>query len=88
VRVPLLAAPGFLDALDKGGKVKLQSNGLTFDIDFGAGKWEAAIEGPLFESGMAPKKGSVRVQVRLGGGPLSDQTFVIQKSTTDLRFSG
>ena len=88
VRVPLLATPGFLQALQKGDKVKVQDTGLSFDIDFGTGKWEASIEGPLFKADMAPKKGSLRVHVLLGGGPLSDQTVVIQKCTTDLKYSG
>ena len=88
VPVPLLATPGFLAALQKGGKVKYQGAGISFDIDFGTGKWEAAIEGSQFKGEMAPKRGAMHVKVLLGGSLLSDQNFVLQKYTTDLRYSG
>ncbi len=63
-----------------------QAEGLSFDIDFGTGKWEAAITGSQFTGGMVPKGGAARVQVLLGGTPISDQTVVLQKCTSTLSY--
>jgi hypothetical protein len=88
VRIPLLSVDGFLDDLDGGGVVKYETDGLTFRIDFGTGKWKAMIEGARFQGDMAPKQGAVRVQVLVGGGLVSDQTLTIQKYVTNLAYGG
>jgi hypothetical protein len=88
VSIPLLGVSGFLDALERGRSVKYTADGLSFDINFSSGKWDAAISASQFKGGMAPKGGAVRVQVLLGGTQISDQTVVLQKCTTDLRFAG
>lgn len=88
VSIPLLSVSGFLDALDRGRSVKYSADGLSLDMDFGTGKWTANFEGGQFQSGMAPKGGAVRVQILLGGTQISDQTVVLQKCTTGLRFAG
>ena len=86
--VPLLAASGFAKAFQDGKNFSYQVAGLSFDVNFGKGTWEAAVTGDKFTSDMAPKKGRVRVRVLVGGSAISDQTFVIQKSTTGLSYSG
>jgi hypothetical protein len=88
VRFPLLATEGFLKHLKNGGSVSYKAEGLTFDIDFGSGRWKATIGGGQFKQAMAPKNGAMRVEVLLGGGPLCDQTVQLQKCTTGLRFEG
>jgi hypothetical protein len=88
VRIPLLGTENFLKKLQHEGTVTYKADGLFFEIDFGAGTWKAKIEGGQFKSDMAPKDGSARVEVRLGGGPLSDQTFEIQQGKTGLTFGG
>jgi hypothetical protein len=88
VSIPLLGVSGFLDALDRGRSVKYSADGLSFDMDFGTGKWKADLEGGQFQSGMAPKGGAVRVQILVGGTRISDQTVVIQKCTTELKYPG
>ena len=86
VLLPLLSSQGFLDALQKGGKVKYQGAGLVFDINFGTGKWDVTIEESQFKADMAPKDGAMRVKLLLGGSQISDETFVLQKFTTELSF--
>jgi len=88
VDFPLLATEGFLMHLNNGGKVSYQAEGLTFDIDFGSGKWKATIGGGRFKREMAPKSGAMHVQVLLGGELISDQKVQLQKCTTELRFAG
>jgi hypothetical protein len=88
VQFPLLATEGFLEHLKNGGNVSYRADGLAFDIDFGSGMWKATIEGRHFEREMAPKNGAMRVQVLLGGDPISDQKVQLQKCTTGLHFAG
>jgi hypothetical protein len=88
VQFPLLAAEGFLNRLKNGGNVSYRAEGLTFDIDFGSGKWKATIGGAQFKRGMAPRTGALHVEVLLGGALLSDQKIQLQKCTTGLRFAG
>jgi hypothetical protein len=88
VRFPLMATENFLKKLDQGGTTTYKAEGLSFEIDFGAGKWKATIDGNQFKGDMAPKDGAMRVQVLVGGGVTSDQTFQVQKNTTELKFGG
>jgi len=68
--------------------VKFQADGLSFDIDFRTGKWDATIKGAQFKTDMAPKRGTMKVKLLVGGGLLSDEAFVLQQFTTDLKYSG
>jgi hypothetical protein len=82
-----LSTREFLDALKRSGKSQYQADGLSFDIDFGTRKWEASIDGAQFKAGMPPEKGAMRLVVLLGGSHISEQTLVLQKCTTELRFA-
>ena len=88
VRFPLLSVPDFSDQLVNHGRVTYAAEGLSFDIDFATGKWTAVIEGGEFKTDMVPKAGEVHVQVLLGGGPISDQTLLIQEYQTALTYNG
>jgi hypothetical protein len=88
IAIPLLGLEGFLDDLDRGRVVKYEADGLSFHIDFGTGKWKAAVEGEAFQGDMAPKAGDMRVEVLVGGALVSDQTLTIQKHVTSLSYGG
>ena len=87
VAIPLLPLEGFLHDLERGRSVKYKAEGLSFEINFGTGKWKATLAGDQFKGDMAPRSDAIRVQVLLGGRTSSDQTFVIQKYTTVLSFN-
>jgi len=86
VLVPLLALNGFLHDLTRGRNVKYKAQGLSFEIDFGTGKWKATVEGDRFNAGMAPHGGIVRVQILVGGERRSDQTFQVENYTVMLNY--
>lgn len=91
VWIPLLSLDGFLANLAQssiGGRpVRYNAQGLRFQIDFRTGMWQATIDGNQFKPEMAPKDGAIRVQVLLGGGPLSDQTMLVQNYTAILNYN-
>jgi hypothetical protein len=88
VVIPLLSEDGFLDALDQGKKIKYESEGLKFKIDFKTGTWAADIEGEMFNKDMAPKNGATNVQIYLGGSKISDQTLEVLSHSLELSFQG
>ncbi|MGR8935901.1 MAG: hypothetical protein ACU837_16205 [Gammaproteobacteria bacterium] len=88
VSIPLLRTKGFLRRLKNRGQVTYKTHGLSFNLDFGNGRWEAYIEDSWFNGKMAPKKGAVRVQMRVGGEQVSDQTLKIENYSEVLRSSG
>ncbi len=87
VFIPLLAHDNFLEDVTQERSVKYKRPGLSFEIDFRTGIWKAAIMDNRFKGDMAPKGGEIRVQVLLGGAPISDQTFVIQRHMMALSFN-
>lgn len=82
VSIPLLPTDGFLHKFERAGIARYKADGLSYEIDFGAGRWKASIEGNQFKSDMAPKGGAMRVQVLVGGASTSDQTLVLQQYIT------
>ncbi len=86
VDFPLLSTEGFLNAIKTGGLLTYQAEGLSFSINLGSGRWQAAMSGTRFKSGMAPKDGAIRAQVLVGGQSISDQTLVLQNWTAALRY--
>ncbi len=88
VTIPLLSTPDFLKMLDSGGIVKIESEGMTYKINFGKGKWHLHLEGSAFNSEMAPKNGEIRVQVLVGGVTTSDQTFQLSNTRMGLTYAG
>ena len=88
VDIPLLSTPDFLKMLDSGGIVKIESEGMTYKINFGKGKWHLHLEGSAFDSEMAPKNGEIRVQVLVGGVTTSDQTFQLSNTRMGLTYAG
>jgi hypothetical protein len=87
--IPLLSLDGFLDDLAHGRTIGYDdAEGLSFEVDFGRGRWKATVEGGQFTSDMAPDGGTMRVEVLLGGKRVSDQTFDLDKHRTDLTYGG
>ena len=79
IYIPLLPTDGFLHKFERGGIARYKADGLSYEIDFGAGRWNTRIEGNQFKSDMAPKGGAMRVQVLVSGASTSDQTLVLQQ---------
>ncbi len=88
VTIPLLATEDFLDTLFGSGNLLYQEDGLTFEMDFGKGKWKLTLEGDQFQSAMVPKGGAVRVRVLVGGKEISDQTLEIKEHAAVLSLKG
>ena len=74
--------------MDRGHSVEYTAEDLYFKIDFSTGAWQARIDEGLFDGEMAPKGGVMRIQMRVGGEELSDQTLTIEEYTTVLLFKG
>jgi len=82
VDFPLLATKGFLQVLQGGGIARYNAQGRSFTVNFGAGTWQASIQGNAFQSGMAPQGGALQVDVRVGGRLTSRETIPVASTTT------
>lgn len=88
VSFPFLRTEGFLDKVEKNETVTLEGEGATMKMDFGAKRWTAFIDEKIFQGGMTPRGGTTRVQVLVGGEPISDQRLPIFQHTTALSYGG
>ena len=88
VAFPLLTTEGFLDKLTRKETVVYEAEDMFLEMDFGAGRWTSFIENGMFQKAMVPQGGATRVQVLVGGKPVSDQNFQINTHTTALSYQG
>ena len=88
VSIPLLSTEGFLEGLGSGETVGYKEENLSFELDFKTGEWEVLIVDDLFTGDMAPKKGSLQVQMLIGGEQVSDQTMELEEHSSMLNFWG
>ncbi len=86
VSIPLLSTDDFLVKLENRDVVTYEDGGLFFSVDFSDGLWELRIEPSEFKGDMAPRQGEVRMQMLVGGAPVSDQIVPIKDYSLILNF--
>jgi|GEM_PF-4957078 len=84
--VPLLSQPGFETAFTTGKAVVYQTEGALVTVDFGQKTWSASLTKTDFNRKMAPRVGSAKIGIRVGGETWYRQTKDIPGFTAMLSF--
>jgi hypothetical protein len=67
--VPLILLDDFQKAFETGGVVKYAKEGMIVVVDFGKKRWSATFNNKAFHRLLAPRWGTVRAQIMVGGVP-------------------
>jgi hypothetical protein len=79
VELPLLSMDNFLNLWHNKGVLTYSTEGISFNIDFGKGKFQAEISGNKFDYLLTPKNGELQMQLVGGGKVVSDQKVSVKE---------
>jgi len=83
--VRLITMDGFQEAFESGSVFKYAKAGLIMDIDFGNKTWSATFNEKAFHSLLAPRWGTVRARIIVGGVPWMTEDNAIVNYSANLK---
>ncbi|MRR58790.1 MAG: hypothetical protein EG824_11345 [Deltaproteobacteria bacterium] len=83
--VRLITMDGFQGAFETGSVFKYAKEGLILDIDFGKKTWSATFNEKAFHSLLAPRWGTVRARIIVGGVPWMTEDNAIVDYSANLK---
>lgn len=86
--IPLISMVYFDDAVAKGKALEYDAGDLHFAVDFGKKTWWARFKGEAFNRLHAPRAGTSRIVIRVGGEPWYKGEVPISNHTSNLKFYG
>lgn len=87
ISAPLTSLKEFDQAVAKGKELVYDGDGLHLTVDFGKGKWKAKLKEGGFDPLFAPRRGSARIRVSVGGVGVYSQEHGIADHTTKFSFA-